>query len=112
MLGLSLIAFSVIMMGRFTLNAGFWQLCWPRVIQACGMGLFFVPLTAATYVNIPKEKIGNASSIFNLLRNLGGSFGTAIATTYLARSEQFNQTMLVKKMLFHIDKSFCPCGIR
>ncbi|GAB6161372.1 MDR family MFS transporter [Desulfothermus naphthae] len=99
MLGLSLISLSVILMGRFTLNAGFWELCWPRVMQSCGMGMFFVPLTAATYVNIPKEKIGNASSIFNLLRNLGGSFGTAIATTYLARSEQFNQTLLVKKVV-------------
>lgn len=99
MLGLSLIAYSVIQMGRFTLDASFWQLCWPRVIQACGMGMFFVPLTAATYVNIPKEKIGNASSIFNLLRNLGGSFGTAIATTYLARSQQFNQTMLVDSVV-------------
>jgi len=99
MLGLCLISLAVIKMGRFTLDAGFWELCWPRVIQACGMGLFFVPLTTATYVNIPKEKIGNASSIFNLLRNLGGSFGTAIATTYLARSQQFNQTMLVKNIV-------------
>ncbi len=98
-IGLCLISFSVIEMGRFTLDAGFWQLVWPRVIQSCGMGLFFVPLTTATYVNIPKEKIGNASSIYNLLRNLGGSFGTAIATTYLARSSQFSQTVLVKNVV-------------
>ena len=99
MLGLSLISFSVIQMGKFTLDAGFWQLCWPRVIQAMGMGMFFIPLAAATYTNIPKEKIGNASSIFNLLRNLGGSFGTAIAVTYLSRSQQFSQTILVKNIV-------------
>ncbi len=99
MFGMALISFSVIEMGRFTLDAGFWELCWPRVIQSAGMGMFFVPLTAATYVNIPKEKMGNASSIFNLLRNLGSSFGTALATTYLSRSEQFNQNMLVKNMV-------------
>ncbi len=99
MVGLSAISVSIILMGRFNLNAGFWQLCWPRVLQSAGMGMFFVPLTAATYVNIPKEKMGNASSIFNLLRNLGGSFGTAIATTYLSRSQQFNQTVLVKHVV-------------
>ncbi len=99
MFGMALISYSVIEMGRFTLQAGFWELCWPRVIQSAGMGMFFVPLTAATYVNVPKEKMGNASSIFNLLRNLGGSFGTALATTYLSRSQQFNQSMLVKDII-------------
>jgi DHA2 family multidrug resistance protein len=39
---------------------------------------------------IPKEEMGNATSMFNLMRNLGGSVGIAAVTTYLARREQFH----------------------
>jgi DHA2 family multidrug resistance protein len=40
--------------------------------------------------------MGNATAIFNLLRNLGGSFGVAIITTILARRAQFHQVHLVE----------------
>jgi DHA2 family multidrug resistance protein len=45
--------------------------------------------------SIPKEQMGNATSIFNLMRNIGGSFGIAIMTTFLARRTQFHQSSLV-----------------
>ncbi len=45
---------------------------------------------------IPKEEMSNASSIYNLLRNLGGSFGVAFVTTILARRAQFHQSRLVE----------------
>jgi len=44
--------------------------------------------------SMPKEKMGNATSIFNLMRNIGGSFGIAIMTTFIARRNQFHQTSL------------------
>ena len=39
--------------------------------------MLFVPLTTATMDPIPKEEMGNATSMFNLMRNLGGGFGIA-----------------------------------
>jgi DHA2 family multidrug resistance protein len=48
--------------------------------------------------SIPKEKMGNATSIFNLMRNIGGSFGIAIMTTFLARRSQFHQSRLVANL--------------
>jgi DHA2 family multidrug resistance protein len=50
---------------------------------------------ALSMSSIPKEKMGNATSIFNLMRNIGGSFGIAIMTTFLARRTQFHQSRLV-----------------
>lgn len=94
--GLTLAAISLWMMSRFNLDADFVSIAIPRIIQGFGMGLFFVPLGAATYVNIPKEEMGNASGIFNLLRNLGGSFGTAVGTTILSQRSQFHQNFLVE----------------
>ena len=62
------------------------------------MGLCFVPLTMLTLSSIRKEEMGNATAIFNLLRNLGGSFGVAIVTTILARRAQFHQVHLVEHL--------------
>jgi DHA2 family multidrug resistance protein len=95
-LGLCLAAYSLLLMAGFDLTASFSAISWPRVVQGFGMGLFFVPLSAATYVNIAREKLGNASGIFNLLRNLGGSFGVAFSTTVLAQRAQLHQTHLVE----------------
>jgi hypothetical protein len=44
---------------------------------------------------VQPDKMGNASSIFNLLRNIGGSVGIAVMTTFLARRTQLHQNHLV-----------------
>jgi DHA2 family multidrug resistance protein len=87
---------SLWLMGTLNLEADFFSIALPRILQGFGIGLFFVPLTASTYVNIPKEEMGNASGVFNLLRNLGGSFGVAAGTTLLTQRTQFHQNFLVE----------------
>jgi DHA2 family multidrug resistance protein len=94
--GLTIMAYAIWQMSRFNLQADAYAIIWPRVVMGVGMGLFFVPLSASTFVTIPNEKTGNASGIFNLLRNLGGSFGVAIGTTVLARRAQVHQNFLVE----------------
>lgn len=96
--GLAISALSLWLMSGFALDGSFMTFTWPRVVQAVGMGLFFVPLSAATYVGIPREEMGNASGIFNLLRNLGGSFGVAFSTTVLAQRSQVHQSFLVENI--------------
>jgi DHA2 family multidrug resistance protein len=83
-------------MGGLNLQADFVSIALPRFIQGFGIGLFFVPLAGSTYVNIPKEQMGNASGIFNLLRNLGGSFGVAVSATLLSQRSQLHQNFLVE----------------
>jgi len=97
-IGLTIAAYSLWLMSGFALDGSFMSFTWPRVVQAVGMGLFFVPLSAATYVGIPLEEMGNASGIFNLLRNLGGSFGVAFSTTVLAQRSQVHQSFLVENI--------------
>jgi DHA2 family multidrug resistance protein len=63
-----------------------------------GMGFLFISLTTTTLSGIPKEEMGNATAIFNLLRNLGGSFGVAFTTTLLAIRAQFHQVHLVEHL--------------
>jgi len=85
-------------LSRLNLQAGYWDIFWPQFIQGASLALLFVPLTTATMDPIPKEEMGNATSMFNLMRNLGGSFGIASATTFLFRREQFHTNLLAARV--------------
>ena len=66
-----------------------------RVIQGFGIAFLFVPTSQLAYSYLPKDKNNKASSLTNLFRNQGGSFGIAFVTTVLARRAQFHQSVLV-----------------
>jgi MFS transporter, DHA2 family, multidrug resistance protein len=76
------------------LNAGYWDYFWPQLIQGASFALLFVPLTTITMDPIPNETMGNATSIFNLMRNVGGSAGIAVGQTLLARGRQHYANIL------------------
>ena len=81
-------------LSNLSLSAGYWDIFWPQFIQGAALAMLFVPLTTATMDPIPKEEMGNATSMFNLMRNLGGSVGIASATTFLFRRGQFHTHLL------------------
>ena len=93
-IGLTVAAWSLYALSRLSLDAGYWDIFWPQFIQGAALAMLFVPLTTATMDPIPKEEMGNATSMFNLMRNLGGSFGIAAATTYLFRRQQLHTNQL------------------
>src|SRR5947207_194523 len=86
--GLIVASSTLVMLGSLSLDAGYWDVFWPQFIQGTSLALLFVPLTTATMDPIPKERMGNATSIFNLMRNIGGSGGIATVTTLVARRRQ------------------------
>lgn len=96
--GLITCAYATFLMSKFNLYADFDTVLWPRIVLGVGMGFFFIPLTTLTMSGIKKEDMGNASAIYNLLRNLGGSFGVAFVTTILSRQSQFHQNRLVEHL--------------
>ncbi|QLA15423.1 DHA2 family efflux MFS transporter permease subunit [Desulfolutivibrio sulfoxidireducens] len=96
--GLLISAGSLWYMSGFTLGIDLGTAIFARNIQAVGIAFFFVPLSYLTMAFIPREAMNNASAIFNLLRNLGGSFGVAFVTTLLARRTQFHQVRIVENL--------------
>ena len=96
--GILVCAASTYLMSRFNLATDFWTFVWPRVVLGVGMGFTFIPLTTLTLSHIPKERMTEATSIYNLLRNMGGSVGIALTTTMLSRRAQFHQTRLVEHL--------------
>jgi MFS transporter, DHA2 family, multidrug resistance protein len=98
-LGCLLNAIGLYMMSNLTLSVDYWTLTIPRLVQGLGLGFTFLPLTTLALATVQKERLGNATAAFNVVRNVGGSIGIALATTYLARRSQYHQSTLVG----HVD---------
>ena len=81
-------AFTLFWLGELNLHAGYWDIFWPQFLQGLALSALFVPLTTISMDPIPRERMGNATSLFNLMRNLGGSIGIATTGTLLARKQQ------------------------
>ncbi|MBI5188415.1 MAG: DHA2 family efflux MFS transporter permease subunit [Nitrospirae bacterium] len=96
--GIIVCAYSTHLMSGFNLHADFYSVAWPRIVLGIGMGFTVIPLMTLAFSSIKKEEMGNATAIFNLLRNLGGSFGVAFVTTMIARRAQFHQVHLVEHL--------------
>jgi MFS transporter, DHA2 family, multidrug resistance protein len=79
---------TLIWLGQLNLDAGYWDIFWPQFLQGLGLSATFVPLTTISMDRIAREKMGNATSLFNLMRNLGGSVGIAVTGSLLARKQQ------------------------
>src|SRR5262244_320411 len=93
--GCLLNAFASMMMTSVTLGMDYWSLAWPRFLQGFAMGFIFPPLQTLTLATIRLERLGNATAAYNVVRNVGGSVGVALATTLLVRRSQEHQTTLV-----------------
>jgi MFS transporter, DHA2 family, multidrug resistance protein len=96
--GLVLGSLTMFALSRLNLNADYWNILWPQVLQGVALSFLFIPLLTLSMAGIPKEKLGNATSIFNLMRNIGGSVGIAIMTTFLARRSQLHQNRLIESI--------------
>jgi DHA2 family multidrug resistance protein len=96
--GLTIVGYSLFYMAGFNLQIDFNAAMIGRVIQGGGLAFLFVPINAAAFYFIPKEKTGYGTSLINLVRNVGGSFGIAFATTLLARRMQLHQSVLVDSL--------------
>jgi len=65
-----------------------------RIMQTMALPLIFIPISTLNYVGVPMEKGNQISSLSNFARNIGGSAGTALLTTFIARTSQLHQQSL------------------
>jgi len=79
----------------FDLGADYPHFAMARALQGLGIAPLFVPVSQVAYSFLPKNKNNKASSLTNLFRNQGASFGIAFVTTMLARRTQHHQSVLV-----------------
>jgi DHA2 family multidrug resistance protein len=93
--GFGILGYSTILLSHINLGVSMVSIIVPNLLNGFSGGLIFVPLTTMTMARLRKEEIGNASGIYNLMRNIGGSIGIASVTTVLVRSSQIHQSYLV-----------------
>jgi MFS transporter, DHA2 family, multidrug resistance protein len=84
-IGITLLGISLYLNGWLSLYSEHLQLMIPLYIRGVAMGLLFTPLTTLAQSDIPRHKIAQSSGLFNVIRQLGGSFGVAIMGALLTR---------------------------
>jgi DHA2 family multidrug resistance protein len=93
--GFMLFGVASLWFGQVNLSIGQWSFLWAILISGFGSGCVFVPLSTTTMAFLRNEEIGNASGLYNLLRNIGGSIGISVVNTIVARHEQLHRNELV-----------------
>jgi len=93
-IGVLLFFASMWMHYRFTVDIGMHDLLWPMILRGVGMGCIFVPLTGVSVADLKPTEIPQGTGLYNLSRQLGGSFGIAITATILTRwTEQSREAL-------------------
>ena len=96
--GFALFGAMALMFGNLTLAIGPWTLLLPVVLSGFALSFVFVPITTQAYGTLENSQIGNASGIFNLIRNIGGSVGISIAQTLLTRRSDAHQNYILNSV--------------
>jgi len=98
MFGFTVLGYSIYQFSKINLEISISSIVWPNIISGFAMGFIFVPLTTMALGTLSNEQMGNASGVFNLMRNTGGSVGIATVTTLLARGVQVHQAAMVSHL--------------
>jgi DHA2 family multidrug resistance protein len=93
MCGLCVFAVSCFMNAYMSPDYAGDQLRMPNIVRSVGQAVVLTPLSAIAMVGIARQESGAASGVFNMLRNLGGAFGTALLATLVTKREQFHSNV-------------------
>lgn len=96
---LAFFIFTYWMHNMMTPDTGSEYFFWPLIVRGLGLGLLFVPVTTLSLSSLKGKSIGEGAAFTGMMRQLGGSFGIAIITTFLARFSQEHRMNLIA----HID---------
>ena len=74
---------------------------WPLILRGMGMGMLFIPITALSLSSLKGQQIGQGAAFTGMMRQLGGSFGIALITTFMSRQNMVHRNALVS----HLDSN-------
>jgi DHA2 family multidrug resistance protein len=87
-IGLSLLSFGMFFCSILSPQTDFKTFVLMRTLQVLGLPFLFVPVSTLAYSNIPKEMNNKASALFAFFRNIGGSIGISLITTYVSHTSK------------------------
>ncbi|MHB8723575.1 MAG: DHA2 family efflux MFS transporter permease subunit [Steroidobacteraceae bacterium] len=98
--GFTVTALSLWQMAHYSLDLSSGDIIWPGVIQGIGMGLVFVPLSAATFATLSPEMRAQGTALFSLVRNIGSSIGISLVQTMLVRNTVIAHAALTERLTY------------
>jgi MFS transporter, DHA2 family, multidrug resistance protein len=104
-MGFTVLGLSMWYFASFNLATNYAREAGARALVGLGIAFLFVPVSQLAYSYLPKDKNNKASSLTNLFRNQGASFGIAFVTTLLAHRAQYHQSVLVTHIT-NFDQAF------
>ncbi|MTH15721.1 MDR family MFS transporter [Flavobacterium sp. LC2016-01] len=90
--------FTFMMQTRMTPDTGVEHMYWPLILRGIGLGLLFVPITTLSLSTLKGKHIGEGAAFTGMMRQLGGSFGIAIITTFITRFTQEHRVNLINNL--------------
>ena len=87
-------------MTRYSLDLSQSDIIWPGIIQGFGLGLVFVPLSAATFATLSPAMRAQGTALFSLMRNIGSSIGISMVQTVLVRNTITTHAKLVERITY------------
>ncbi|MFC4206771.1 DHA2 family efflux MFS transporter permease subunit [Vreelandella malpeensis] len=93
--GFLLVGVGTMMNANLTVASGFWQFCLPQVVRGMGLIMCIIPASRIALGTLPPAEVGNASGLFNVMRNLGGAVGLALLDTVRDIREDFHWNQLI-----------------
>jgi DHA2 family multidrug resistance protein len=94
--GFTLIAIGCWFSAGYDLQCATWSIIWPMLVMGLGFGMIFPPSSAAAISCVSRERMGNAASLYNMMRNTGAAVGIAWMTNMLVSNQQLHQSRLVE----------------
>ena len=96
--GFATLGLSSFLLSHLTLQMSMSNIVLPNIVSGLGTSAIFVPLTTLAIGTLRNEQIGNATGLQNLVRNIGGSVGLSLVSTFQQRFSQVHQFQLVKQL--------------
>ncbi|HVZ95296.1 MAG TPA: DHA2 family efflux MFS transporter permease subunit [Chitinophagaceae bacterium] len=73
----------------------FW---WLLIVRGLGLGMLFIPITTLALSTLHGQQIGQGAAFTGMMRQLGGSFGVAIITTFVSSQNMVHRTDIVSHL--------------
>ncbi len=98
--GFAIAAVALWQMAHYSLDLSAADIVWPGVLQGIGVGLVFVPLSAATFATLSPAMRAPGTAMYSLIRNLGSSIGISMVQTLLVRNTVAAHAALVERITY------------
>lgn len=100
-IGFTIMASAAIWMSCLNTTASMYSIVLPNLLLCFGVSVAFVPITALSFLTLPKNKTADAAGLHALFKNIVTAISTSASSTFIARGGQVYQNNLVEHLAYH-----------